>query len=135
MVVASVTLRRAEVLDTLAVLLSTLLSLPDDSRARLERELAELARSAALGTLAADVAHDLANPLFGMLGLVDLLLANAAPGSEEEGRLLLIRRTALELKDTLHVLLETARPHDDEPPESALDAATRAAVALLKSGS
>ena len=91
-------------------LLSTILSLPDDQRASVERELVLLARSAALGDLAADVAHDVANPLFGVLGLVDLLLEDAIPGNDDEERLRLVSRAALEMKATLGGLLDFARP-------------------------
>ena len=76
-VIGSVMLWRMS--DARLTLLSTILSLPDDQRPRVERELVPLARAAALGELAADVAHDVANPLFGVLGLVDLLLEDAAP--------------------------------------------------------
>ena len=43
-----------------------------------------LARSAALGDLAADVGHDIANALFGVLGLVELLLEDASPARQDE---------------------------------------------------
>jgi signal transduction histidine kinase len=114
--------------------LSTILSLSDDQRAALERELTPLARAAALGDLAADVAHDIANPLFGVLGLVDLLIEDAAAGSEDEDRLRLLRQTALEMKATLHVLLEFARTPDGEPAEASLEDAARQALELLRHG-
>jgi signal transduction histidine kinase len=114
-------------------LLSTLLGLPEARRAALERELLPPARSAALGELAADIGHDLANPLFAVLGLVDLVLADAEPGSPAEGRLRLVRQTALGLKDDLRALLDFARPVDGH--ESArLDEAARAATALVRHG-
>jgi signal transduction histidine kinase len=114
--------------------LSTILSLSDDQRVALERELIPLARAAALGDLAADVAHDIANPLFGVLGLVDLLIADAAAGSEDEDRLRLLRQTALEMKATLHILLEFARTPDGEPAEASLEDAARQALELLRHG-
>jgi len=100
----------------------------------LERQLTPLARSAALGDLAADVAHDIANPLFGVLGLVDLLIEDAAEGSEDDDRLRLLRQTALEMKATLHVLLEFARAPDGEPAEASLEGAARQALELLRHG-
>src|SRR6185437_10477441 len=90
-------------------LLSTLLSLPDDRRAAVERELIPVARAAALGEVAADVAHDVANPLFGAIGLVDLLLDDAAPDSDEAARLQMVKDTTLEMKEALQVLLDFAR--------------------------
>ena len=100
----------------------------------LERELTPLARAAALGDLAADVAHDIANPLFGVLGLVDLLIEDAAAGSEDEDRLRLLRQTALEMKATLQILLEFARAPDGEPAEASLEDAARQALELLRHG-
>ena len=115
-------------------LLSTILSLPDDQRPSVERELLPFTRSAALGDLAADVAHDVANPLFGVLGLVDLLLEDAAPGTDEEVRLRLVSQSALEMKATLAALLDFARPATSAAPRADLAAAARAALGLIRHG-
>jgi signal transduction histidine kinase len=120
--------------DARLTLLSTILSFPDDRRPSLERELVPLARSAALGDLAADVAHDVANPLFGVLGLVDLLLDDAAPGTDDEARLRLVRQAALEMKATLGGLLDLARPAPSEAVRADLTAAVRAALRLVRHG-
>jgi signal transduction histidine kinase len=121
----------AEPLDTL---LSTLLSLSDDHRAAVERLLVPLARAAALGELAADVAHDVANPLFGAIGLVDLLLEDAGPGSEEAARLQLLQQTTLEMKSTLQVLLDFTRLAGESAGQASLDDAVRSALQLLRHG-
>jgi signal transduction histidine kinase len=121
----------AEPLDTL---LSTLLSLPDDRRAAVERLLVPLARAAALGELAADVAHDVANPLFGAIGLVELLLEDATPASEEAARLQLLQQTTLEMKGTLQVLLDFTRLAGESDGEASLDDAVRSALQLLRHG-
>jgi len=114
--------------------LSTLRSLPDGERIAVERELAPLARAAALGELAADVAHDVANPLFGILGLVDLLLEDTPGGSDDEELLGLLRQTALELKGTVGVLLDFVRVEDDDSAQASLADATRQALELLQHG-
>jgi two-component system NtrC family sensor kinase len=93
-----------------------------------------VARSAALGELAGDIAHDIANSLFGVIGLVDLLLEDAAAGSGEEERLQLVQQTALEMKRTLRLLLGFARAPGGEPREAALGDAARSAVALVRHG-
>jgi signal transduction histidine kinase len=118
---------------TAKYLLSTLLALPDEQRAAVERELVPLARSAALGELAADIGHDLANPLFAVLGLADLLLLDVEAGSPTEERLSLLKETALELKGDLRALLDSARSTDG-PASAALDDAARAATALIRHG-
>jgi signal transduction histidine kinase len=120
--------------EPLDLLLSTLLSLPDDRRAAVERLLVPVARSAALGELAVDVAHDVANPLFGAIGLVELLLEDAAPASEEATRLQLLQQTTLELKRTLQVLIDFARLASESAGQASLDDATRRALALLRHG-
>src|SRR4051795_3442647 len=115
-------------------LLSTIDALPDERRADAERDLVPLAREAALGRLAADVAHDVANPLFGVLGLVDLLLEDATPGSEDETRLRLLHQTAGEMQRTLQRPLDFARATPGESAVGDLVAAARAAVALARHG-
>jgi signal transduction histidine kinase len=120
--------------DQMSILLSTLRSLPDGERIAVERELAPLARAAALGELAADVAHDVANPLFGILGLVDLLLEDTPGGSDDEELLGLLRQTALELKGTVGVLLDFVRVEDDDSEQASLADATRQALELLQHG-
>jgi signal transduction histidine kinase len=115
-------------------LLSTIAALSEDTRAEAERDLVPLAREAALGRLAADVAHDVANPLFGVLGLADLLLADATPGSEDETRLRLLHQTTGEMKGTLQSLLDFARATPGESAVGDLVEATRAAVALVQHG-
>jgi signal transduction histidine kinase len=120
--------------EPLDILLSTLLSLPDDHRAAVERLLVPLARAAALGELAADVAHDVANPLFGAIGLVDLLLEDAAPASAEEARLQLLQQTTLEMKGTLQVLLDFTRLAGESAGQASLDDAVRSALQLLRHG-
>jgi len=117
------------------ILLSTLLALPDERRAEVERLLVPLARRAALGELAADVAHDVANPLFGAIGLVDLLLDDATPGSTAEAHLHMLQQTTLEMKETLQVLLDFARAAGMPRGESSLDDAVRGALRLLRHGS
>jgi len=116
-----------------SALLSTLLSLPDDSRPAVERDLVSFARAAALGDLAADIAHDVANPLLGVLGLAELLLEDAVPGTEEEERLRLLRLTAAELKDTVRTLADFARPVEQRP-DADLAAAARRALDLVRHG-
>jgi signal transduction histidine kinase len=134
MVAAAVMLRGMERPEPLDVLLATLLSLPDVRREAVERRLVPLARAAALGDLAADVAHDLANSLFGAIGLVDLVLDDAVPGSDDAERLQLLREAALEMKDTLRVLLDFARLADDDGGQASLDDAVRGALRLLRHG-
>lgn len=109
------------------------LGLTNEQRAAVERGLLPLGRAAALGRLAGEVGHDLANGLFAVLGHVDLLLVDADPDSPAAERLRIVKQTALELKDDLRALLDYANPaHGGE--SAALDDATRIATALVRHG-
>jgi signal transduction histidine kinase len=119
---------------TEAALLSTLRRLPDGERAEVERELVPILRAAALGDLSADVAHDVANPLFGVLGLVELLLDDTTPGSEDETRLRLLHQTALEMKRTLQRVLDFARSGDADGIGADTERSARTALGLLRHG-
>ena len=120
--------------DAPELLQAILLSFTDERRAAVERELVPIVRAAALGELAADIGHDVANSLFAVLGLVDLLAEDAVPGSPAEARLQLIRETGLELRAGLSGLLDFARAGTAGGERAALDGAARAAVALLRHG-
>jgi signal transduction histidine kinase len=95
-----------------AVLKEDPLSDPGDMAAlddeRLVRAL-EDRRAAAAGRLAPGVAHEIANPLSALLGTVELLLEDAAPGSELHRRLLRVQRSGEEIRGTVRALAEFAR--------------------------
>jgi two-component system NtrC family sensor kinase len=74
----------------------------------------EAGRLSTLGELVRGVAHEINNPLFGMLGLVDLLLADLEPGSAEHDRLLLVKQSGLEIKQLSHALLRFVRAEPDD---------------------
>jgi signal transduction histidine kinase len=75
-----------------------------------EREaLTDAARLASLGALVRGLAHEINNPLFGMLGLVELLLGEIEPGTKQHERLELIHQSGLEIKHRTQTVLEYAR--------------------------
>ena len=76
-------------------------------------ELVRAGKVAALGELTGGLAHELNNPLFAILGLIDFLVAEAEPGSRAHRRLTVVRETALEMRDILRAVLDFAR----EPPD------------------
>jgi signal transduction histidine kinase len=79
--------------------------------------LVHAARLAALGELTPGVAHELGNPLLGILGLVELALGEVAEGSPAKRRLELARDTALEMRGVLRTLVDFARePVDAHGP-------------------
>jgi two-component system, NtrC family, sensor kinase len=98
-----------------------------------EREaLLEAGRLGALGALAGGLAHEVNNPLFGMLGLVELLLADLEPGSPEHDRLLLVRQSGLEIRQITHALLRFARAEPGDPATVSLHRVVDEAVELVR---
>jgi two-component system NtrC family sensor kinase len=79
-----------------------------------EQQLVQSGRLAAIGELAAGVAHEINNPLFAILGLTEFLLKEAEPGSLTHQRLALIQGSGIEIKEIVRALLDFAREHADE---------------------
>lgn len=52
------------------------------------------------------LAHQINNPLFAIMGLTELLLAEAEQGSRTRERLVLIHDSALEIKQIVRALAE-----------------------------
>lgn len=88
---------------------------------RVQREKQRLYRKAAIGDVAAEVAHEVNNPLQGILGLTDLLLASQVAG-ETRDDLLLIKAEAQRAAAILGNLLTFASP--GRPAPEAVDLAT-----------
>ena len=90
--------------------------------AAFERQLAQSGKLAAIGELAAGVAHEINNPLFAILGMTEFLLLEAEPGSKSRERLELIQQTGGEIKEIVRALLDFARDtNDDQQLVSAVD--------------
>ena len=83
-------------------------------RRRFEQQLVQSGKLATIGELAAGVAHEINNPLFAILGLVEFLLKDAAPGTKARERLELVQQTGLEIKEIVRALLDFARERSDE---------------------
>jgi signal transduction histidine kinase len=112
------------------VLLSTLAARPDAEQAAIERELVPLVGAALVGELTADFAHDLANPLLGAAGLVELLRSEPS----DDAQLELVSAALTDLKRTLASLLELTRLRTDENGSPVLAEAAQAAVELSLHG-
>jgi C4-dicarboxylate-specific signal transduction histidine kinase len=90
-------------------------------------------RLALVGRLARGIGHELNNPLFVVLGLVELVLRDVEPGTKAHERLSLVLSTGNEIKDLVAAVLEVAR--DEQPGEAepvALDGAAREAAQLAR---
>jgi signal transduction histidine kinase len=96
-----------------------------------ERELARLGKLVMLGQLAPGVIHEINNPLFAILGLLEFLLPDAEPGSKGEQRLQLVQQSGLEIKEIVRSILDFARERTDEVADIELDAVVGDAMALF----
>jgi two-component system NtrC family sensor kinase len=99
---------------------------------RLQQQLVQSGKLAAIGELTAGVAHEINNPLFAILGLTEFLLKESEPGSRAHQRLELIQQTGLEIKEIVRALLDFARENAEERHEVALDDVLRSTIDLVR---
>jgi signal transduction histidine kinase len=95
-------------------------------------DLVRTGKLVALGELTPGVAHELNNPLFAILGLVDLLLAESEHGSRAHRRLGVVRETAQDLREVVRALVDFARePAADVAPVELVET-VRETVSLFR---
>jgi PAS domain S-box-containing protein len=97
-----------------------------------EQQLVQSGKLATIGELAAGVAHEINNPLFAILGLVEFLLKEAEPGTKAYDRLVLVQHTGLEIKAIVRALLDFAREPGDERTLISVRDAARETVELVR---
>jgi signal transduction histidine kinase len=74
-----------------------------------ERGLLRVGKQLTLGRLTPGVIHELNNPLFAILGLLELTLPELEPGSKARERLELIQRSGMEIREIVGAVLDFAR--------------------------
>ena len=111
-----------------------LLALIEDTaeERRMQQQLVQSGKLAAIGELAAGVAHEINNPLFAILGLTEFLLKEAEPGSKGLQRLELIQQTGLEIKEIVRALLDFARENAEERHVVLLEDVVQSTVDLVR---
>jgi signal transduction histidine kinase len=85
-----------------------------ERRAKDERRMIQASRSAAVGELAAGVAHEVNNPLTGVLGFAELLIAESGADDPRRGDLVTIRDEAIRARDIVRALRDFANPRQPE---------------------
>jgi two-component system sensor histidine kinase PilS (NtrC family) len=102
---------------------------------RLEREVRTKEKLAAVGEMAAHLAHEIRNPLGSISGSAQVLLSEPNISSEQEQLLRIITKESRRLSETLNQFLFQARP--SLPPSGPIDLGVviGEAVTLLRNGS
>jgi two-component system NtrC family sensor kinase len=101
-------------------------------RRRLDQQLVQSGKLAAVGELAAGVAHEVNNPLFAILGLTEFLAKEAEPGSKAAERLQMIRESGEEIREIVRALLDFARENPEERQLVPFNHVVRQAVTLMR---
>src|SRR5207245_8854614 len=86
---------------------------------RLERELRIKEKLAAVGEMAAQLAHEIRNPLGSISGSAQVLMGESNISEEQERLLAIITRESKRLSETLNHFLHQARP--SLPPSGPVD--------------
>jgi len=101
---------------------------------RLEREVSLKDKLAAIGEMAAHLAHEIRNPLSSISGSAQVLMSEGGMAPEQELLLAIIRRESQRLVEILNAFLGQARP--TTPPSEPVDlrVVISNAVSLLRNG-
>lgn len=81
-----------------------------DAHGRSTERLVDASRMAAVGELAAAIAHEVNNPLTSVLGYADLLLSELSADDDRRADLEVIRTEAIRVRDRVRSLLDFAAP-------------------------
>lgn len=102
------------------------------AKKRLEAELQRAAQLSLIGELAANLAHEIKNPLAGIQGAVDILIRRRDSSDPERTALEGIRREVGRIDATVRALLERARPRALTKTQVSVNEVVRRAVQLAR---
>ena len=103
-----------------------------DEMRRVEAQLVQASKRTAVAELAAAVAHEVNNPLTGVLGYADLLLNDLPPDGRGREELETIRTQALRARDIIHGLLDFARRRAPQRLPTDLNALAASTLGLVR---
>ena len=122
----------------LQITISQLRSIQVELRARMEAQrsaenrLVQAAKLAAVGEMAAAIAHELNNPLTSVTGFAELALSDISEGSETRKDLEIVMREAGRARDVVRRLLDFARQSESTRARASLNDVVEDVVALSR---
>jgi signal transduction histidine kinase len=99
---------------------------------RVHRQLVQASKLGAVGELAAAVAHEVNNPLTGILGYSELLLSELPEDDPRHDEAAVIRDEAFRARSIIKALLEFARPRQTLPVATNLNDLARSTLELVR---
>ena len=103
-----------------------------ERRAIDQRRMIHASRSAAVGDLAAGVAHEVNNPLTGILGFAELLIDGMTDDDPLRADVVVIRDEALRARDIVRALRDFANPRPPALAETDLSALVHQTIDLVR---
>lgn len=98
----------------------------------MQGQLVHASRQAAVGQLASALAHEVNNPLTGVLGYADLLLSDLPPDGHGREELETIRSEALRARKIIRSVVDFARPRAPEQAPADINEVARVTVDLIR---
>jgi signal transduction histidine kinase len=99
---------------------------------RVQQQLIQASKLGAIGELAAAVAHEVNNPLTGILGFAELLMAGLPDDDSRHDEAAVIRDEAVRARTIVRSLLEFARPRPPQRISSDVNDLTRSTLELIR---
>jgi signal transduction histidine kinase len=99
---------------------------------RVQQQLVQVSKLGAVGELAAAVAHEVNNPLTGILGFAELLIAELPEDDPRHEEACVIRDEAVRARSIVKALLEFARPRKPQRIPTNLNDLARSTLELVR---
>ena len=100
---------------------------------KLERQLIQLQKMEAIGTLAGGIAHDFNNILFPIIGYTEMILSKVGPGTNEHAQLQEVLKSATRARELVRQILTFSRQNDSERKQLKIQPILKESLKMLRS--